>query len=220
MTARRGRRVVLRLRRGALLAVAVVLAGCGGSDDNRPAATPTNGGAATEDAKAALAPPEIYVVSAGARQRATPRSSCVMTVGQGRGEGEASCEITRGRGRPRTVTLVNPGDEITIEAPGARIIRRPGCDDPRECGGRVVVRSLGCARKVTSFALGASATRWRVGLPPGAYALEISIDFVTDEDLTGDASAVAGLLVSPRERDPVVVRSRPAMARCERSRRD
>ena len=219
MTALRGRRVVLRLQTGALLAVALVLAGCGGSDDDRRAAPPAKGSAAAEDAKAALAPPEIYVVSAGARQRATPWSSCVVTVGQGRGEGEGSCEITRGRVRPRTVTLVNPGDEITVEAPGARIIRRPGCNDPRECGGRVVVRSLGCAREVTSFVLGASTTRWRVGLAPGAYALEISIDFVTDDDLTGDASAVAGLLVSPQKRDPVVVRARPVMAGCEQSRR-
>ena len=150
-------------------------------------------------------PPAIYVVTRAGRQRAAPGKSCVLTVGQGRGEGPASCEIPEGPVRPSAVSVVHPGDELAVSIPRTKIIRRPGCDDARECGGRAALRGFPCGRReVRSFALRGGTTRWNVDVPPGAYALEVSIDFTTANELTGDATAVAGLLVDAGRRRAVV----------------
>ena len=186
-----------RCRTGALAATMLLAAGCGSPNHDNSTPRERERAEALAQAQSVLRAPEILVVAAAARQRAAPAKSCVLTVAQGRGEGAGKCTILKRPVHPRAFTVVAPGDVIEIAVPGAKIIKRPGCTDPRECGGWVVVRRAGCRRgKVASFPLSRARTRWRVGLAPGAYELTISVDFETPEALTGDATAIAGLLVA------------------------
>src|SRR3712207_8956827 len=51
---------------------------------------------------------------------------------------------------------------VRILLADARIIRRPGCTDPRECGGRATLRRAGCRAALRSFELRRQTTPWRV----------------------------------------------------------
>ena len=167
-------------------------------------------------AKALLVPPPIFLVSKAGRQRAAPGKSCVLTVGQGRGEGAAECRLPRRPVRPKEISVVRPGETVRVVIPGAAIVRRPGCVGRHECGGWATVRPLGCkTEEVAFFELAGSETRWRAALAPGAYELDISVDFETEEALTGDASAVAGLRVD-RRRERTVLPFSSGLARCRR----
>ncbi len=196
--------------------LAALAAGCGSSGDESRApapATPNDSSKALETAKEILVPPPIFVESAAGRQAATRGAGCVLTVGQGRGEGVADCYLPR-RVRPRALSVIRPGERIEVLIPETEVIRRRGCVGRHECGGWATVRPLGCRRReVTFFELTGGRTAWRAKLPPGAYQLDVSVDFQTSDGLTGDTSGVAGLLVA---RDPKqeIVRARSALAVC------
>ena len=186
----------------AVLALAVA-SGCGSGEPTDGARSPE--GAPTPPSPGTiLRPPDIQVVSAAGVQEAAPGKSCVLTVAQGRGEGDAECIIPERRVRAHAFTVARPKETIAIRLVDASIIRRPGCSDPRECGGWATLRRAGCDRELASFPLRRAVTRWRVTVPPGTYELELSVDFETRDALTGDASAVAGLVVDPRRRRAVV----------------
>jgi hypothetical protein len=200
----------------ALLAVASLFAGCGSSENGAADAQRKAESASTlAQAQSILRPPEIYLLASAGRQHATPAKSCVLTVGQGRGEGAGKCTVPKGRVRAGSYTVARPGEQVRILLADAKIIRRPGCTDPRECGGRATLRPAGCRREVASFRLRRPLTGWRVPDRTGTYELEISVDFETPDALTGDATAIAGLVVHPRRELEIVPAAR-ADASCPR----
>ena len=202
-----------------MLAVAacVAVGGCGSAEDERERRQQRTAWVRTDTlamAKELLVPPPIFLVTEAGRQRAAPGKSCVLTVGQGRGEGAAECHIPRRPVRPKEVSVVRRGDAVLVVVPGAAIVRRQGCVGRHECGGWATVRPLGCPRReVAFFELEGGETRWRADVPPGAYELDVSIDFETAAGLTGDTSGVLGLLVA-RRGEPEILRFRPELARC------
>ena len=199
-----------------LLVAAVAVATACGSDRSEPppARTAAASTEASKQAQHGLLPPSIYLGSRAGRQRAVPGKSCVLTVGQGRGEGAADCYIPRGRVVPKVVSVVRPGAPLTVLLPGTTIIRRPGCVGRHECGGWATLRPLGCQRReVAFFPLRGRTTRWRANVPVGAYQLDVSIDFETANDLTGDANGVLGVLVEDDRREAIVP-FRPSLAVC------
>ncbi|HWC33142.1 MAG TPA: hypothetical protein VG709_08450, partial [Actinomycetota bacterium] len=196
------------------LGLAAAAAGCGpGGDEAEPRAARTDASDAIEEAKKRLVPPPIFLASRAGRQRAVPGKSCVLTVGQGRGEGAASCYYPPERVRPRVLNVVGPGERVGLVIPKTEIVERVGCVGRHECGGWTTVRPLGCRREVAVFRIGGARTTWEANLSSGAYELDVSIDFRTEDDLTGDAEGVVGLLVDPA-RTPTIVPFRPGLARC------
>ena len=212
--------MVARLLSASLLAA--LAAGCGSSGNESRAPTQASrndSSKAVEAAKEILVPPPIFVESAAGRQTAVRGAGCVLTVGQGRGEGAADCYLPR-RVRAKALSVIRPGERIRVVIPESQVIRRRGCVGRHECGGWATVRPLGCRRReVTFFELTGGTTAWRANLPPGAYELDVSVDFETSDYLTGDTSGIAGLLVA-RNRKQEIVRARPALAVCPEGRRD
>ena len=205
-----------RCRALALAVAALVAAGCGSTDRGASTSGERERVDTLAVAQSVLRAPEIFLVTEAGRQRAAPAKSCVLTVAQGRGEGAGKCTIPKRPVRARAFTVVRPGDVVEIAVPGAKIIRRPGCTDRRECGGWAVVRRAGCRRgEVASFPVPRALTRWPVRLEFGAYELTVSIDFETPDALTGDAAAVAGLLVAERASPRVITGARTSR-RCAR----
>ena len=87
--------------------------------------------------------------------------------------------------RPELLSVVRPGETVTLSMPGARL-------DGAEA--RVL---LGCSdRPLHKLRLGPRETRWRVNLPAGAYEVHLFGRFRAEDGRSGDSSAVAGLLVS------------------------
>ena len=210
--------MVARLASACVL-VALGPAACGSEDGARTAAPgpKTDSREAIEAAKAILVPPPVFLESDAGRQRAVRGAGCVLTVGQGRGEGAADCYLP-GRVRARSLSVVRPGERVVVVLPRTKVIRRPGCVGRHECGGWATLRPLGCARReLAFFELQGSTTAWRANMRPGAYELDVSVDFETEDGLTGDTSGVAGLLVS-RDRAQTIVPARPSLAVCRKGR--
>ncbi len=201
--------------------LAAIAAACGSSADESRAPTGPSANDASKAiaaAKEILLPPPIFIDSAAGRQKAARRAGCVMTVGQGRGEGAADCYLP-GRVQAKALSVIRPGERIRVVIPETQVIRRRGCVGRHECGGWATVRPLGCPRQeVTFFELTGRTTAWRANLPPGAYELDLSVDFETSDGLTGDTSGIAGLLVA-RDRRQEIVRARSALAVCPEARR-
>lgn len=195
-----------RLAPSVLVAVGLLAAACAATTQE-PERSATYGPSTAEakTAKKVLVAPPILLVSRAGRQRAAPGKSCVLTVGQGRGEGPAECHIPAGRVRPASVSVVRPRELVALVIPRTEVIRRPGCVGRRACGGWATLRPLGCkGRRASFFRVRGGKTRWRAAVPPGPYELEVSIDFTTADDLTGDATGVLGLLVDRHRRQRIL----------------
>jgi hypothetical protein len=174
-----------------LFAFAVLaLAGCGtattapGFSGESPTLPqpPVSTGTETPDLKA----PPILLISAVGKQRATEGSSCVTYVDPDTGKGAGACGDT-GPIVPEAMTVVQPGDNVIVTIPGAKLKRDSS----------LVVRPLGCERRETRT-LDLPATgelHWPVDLEPGPYQLDVFALFEADSGLSGDVTGSLGLLV-------------------------
>jgi hypothetical protein len=105
--------------------------------------------------------------------------------------------------QPSSLSVVRPGETITISFPGAQVENPSGC---REICGATFVQPLGCKdRQLGNFQLlDGDSTEWRVDLPPGRYELDVYADLRTDEGFkvftTGDFGLVVDDALSPRIR--------------------
>jgi hypothetical protein len=159
-----------------------------------------------------LRPPPIVLVSEAGRQEAVQGSYCITKVSAS-GEGEGVCADT-GFPHPEQVSLVRPGEEVTIEIVGATIVDRPeGCSPA--CPSIVTVYPLGCGpeQAVADFELTGAATTWKVDLEAGAYELAVFAYFDAGDEGTGDTSGGLGLRVDP-DREAAVKPVDPALAVC------
>jgi len=145
-----------------------------------------------EDGVSILVAPPVVLESLAGRQEAVHGSSCVATEDGG---GVAVCSDI-GTVRPKWLSVVHPGETVTLALVGARPAGSPGI---------ARARPLGCAATVAvSFPLDGTRTAWDVALPPGAYELEVAVAFETADGRSGDLSGALGLLVDPA-REPGIV---------------
>ncbi|MDQ4081501.1 MAG: hypothetical protein M3123_01220 [Actinomycetota bacterium] len=155
-------------------------------------------------------PPPILLESGAGIQRAVQESYCVSKVDETGGAGV--CADTPDL-RPRRLSVVRPGEVVTIALPGATIVRRdPGCHPLCEAGAAVF--RLGRRKAlVARFRLAGERTRWLVRLRPGAYEVEVFVGlFRTTDGRSGDTSGSLGILVSRTQpRRIVPVAPRPAL---------
>ena len=195
-------------RSGLLLALPLVLAAtaCGGASP-----TASDSGAASEAATtqkqknlpdSSPRAPKLVLESSAGSQEAVPGSSCIT------GEGVGVCSDS-GYPRPKQLSIVRPGEMVTVSVERSQVVRAAECNGGRErdCIGVIKVHPLGCEKLVAyTIALGAGeATRWKVAVPPGAYELETFAYFESDDGRTsGDVSGAFGLYVDS-SRSPEIV---------------
>ena len=99
--------------------------------------------------------------------------------------------------RPRRLSVVRPGEIVTVALPGATIVHRDPTCHPR-CEASAAVYRLGGRKTVVArFRLSGERTRWPVELRPGAYELEVFVGlFRTTDGRSGDTKGSLGILVS------------------------
>jgi hypothetical protein len=137
--------------------------------------------------------PKLVLESSAGSQEAVPGSSCIT------GEGVGLCSDT-GYPRPKQLSIVRPGEMITVSLERAQVVRAAECNGGRErdCIGVITVHPLGC-EKLVAYTIALTAgetTRWKVAIPPGAYELETFAYFESDDGRTnGDVSGGFGLYV-------------------------
>jgi hypothetical protein len=137
--------------------------------------------------------PTLVLESSAGSQEAVPGSSCIT------GEGVGLCSDT-GYPRPKQLSIVRPGEVITVSLEQSQVARAEECNGGRErdCIGVIKVHPLGCEKLVAyTIALEpGKTTRWKVAVPSGAYELETFAYFESDDGRTsGDVSGGFGLYV-------------------------
>ena len=182
-----------------LLALPLILAAtaCGGA-----APTASDSGAGPEPMTTQkqqtlpdVAPPvpKLLLESSAGSQEAVPGSSCVT------GPDLGVCS-DGAYPHPKQLSIVRPGEEITVSLEGAHVVRSEACSGGREqdCIGVIRVHPLGC-EQLTAYMIPldpGKATRWKVAVQPGAYELETFAYFESDDGRTGgDVSGGFGLYV-------------------------
>jgi len=147
-------------------------------------------------------PPKLVLESSAGSQVAVPGSSCVT------GQGAAVCSDAA-YPHPKQLSIVRPGEVITVSLEHAQVVRAEGCNGGREqdCIGVIRVHPLGC-EKLVAYTISlepGKVTRWQVAVPPGAYELETFAYFQSDDGRTnGDASGSFGLYVDSSRSTEVV----------------
>jgi hypothetical protein len=130
--------------------------------------------------------------SLAGHQEAVRGSSCVANDDGGV---VAVC-TDAGAVHPEWLSVVHPGETVTVAVVGASLTGPPGV---------ARARPLGCPETgAATFPLDGASTTWTVALPPGAYELEVAVAFQTADGRSGDLSGALGLLVDP-EREPGIV---------------
>jgi hypothetical protein len=210
-----------------LLALALVLAACGSAAERTGSPGSSGEESETSDPTTAfdeskLRPPRVLLRSIAGQQKAVGGTFCVDYVDQASGRGGGLCSDSPGV-HPDSITVAQPGDELTFVFSGADIVRASGCKSESEgeqgCIGFVHVKPLGCEDREVErvpLALGPE-TRWTVDLEPGAYELDVFGYFESSEGASGDVSAGLGLLVGggPKQSDHLgVVAVERAMMVC------
>jgi hypothetical protein len=227
------------VRRATCLLALALLAGftvaCGGAvPETEPAAAPADAGQPPPDTSGftetggsepattstepkpapgpELKPPPIVLETEAGRQEAVQGSYCITHLSEG-GLGEGLCVDTL-RPHPAELSVVAPGDEITISLPGATIVTEPpGCSGP--CDSTVSLRPLGCGEEQEATrVLDEDGLTWTVDLEPGAYQLDVFVQHFDDgKGMTGDTSGSLGLLVDA-DRDPAIIPVDESLAVC------
>ena len=142
----------------------------------------------------AQCPPPILLESRAGVQRAMQESYCV-TKADDTG-GVTLCADTLDL-RPRRLSVVRPGEVVTIAVPGATIVHRDPSCHPRCEASAAVYRLGGRKTLVARFRLSGERTGWPVRLRPGAYEVEVFVGlFRTMDGRSGSTSGSLGILVS------------------------
>jgi hypothetical protein len=163
----------------------------GGFSETTETATTTTVAEPEPDGGPELRPPPIVLVTEAGRQEAVQGSYCITKVSPS-GEGEGVCADTDVP-HPKKLTVVAPGEQVTIEVTGASLRKCPACVST------VIVHPLGCGpeRAVASFELESASMRWSAALEPGGYELVVFAYFETGDGSSGDTSGGLGVLVDP-----------------------
>jgi hypothetical protein len=96
--------------------------------------------------------------------------------------------------RPTHVSVVRPGETVTVSLPGADVTNPPDCF--HTCSA-VQIQPLECSDEPLSFFQleDGAATDWTVDLEPGRYELEVYAQFRGEDGREGIAQGKLGLVV-------------------------
>lgn len=198
-----------------LLVLAPLVAGGCGQAGTAPEGPPEGAPAGSvpvetqpEPPTAATRPPDVLLVSRAGTQVGVVGSFCVDSP-------ETYVGTCSDGLRPEAeqVSVVRPGETVTIALDRARAVRAQGCfSRDTSCVGEASVVPLGCrSTAIAGFSLDrAPETDWTVNLDPGAYELQVYVYFRAEDGRAGDVSVALGLLVDSGE-EPAVVQA-PAVA--------
>lgn len=187
------------------LPLVLVATACGGTT---PTASNSGAGPETTTTQKQKLPdeappvPKLILESGAGVQEAVPGSSCVT------GPDLGVCS-DGAYPHPKQLSIVRPGELITVSLEQARVVRAEECSGGRErdCIGTIRVHPLGC-EALTAYTISlepGKTTRWKVAVPAGAYELEAFAHFESDDGLTsGDASGGFGLYVDSSRTTEVV----------------
>jgi hypothetical protein len=183
----------------------------GGFSETTETATATTVAEPEPDGAPELRPPPIVLVTEAGRQEAVQGSYCITKVSPS-GEGEGVCADTAFP-HPRELSVVRPGEQVTIEIAGASLRTNGGCSPA--CASTVTVHPLGCGpeQAVASFELESASMAWVVDLEPGGYELVAFAYFETGDGSSGDTSGGLGVLVDP-DREPAIIPVDERLAVC------
>jgi len=98
------------------------------------------------------------------------------------------------------ITIVRPGETVTIALDRARTVRSRGCHArDLSCIGEAHVTPRGCPTRTIArvFLEPGRRTEWRAVLDPGDYEVHVFAYFQADDGRSGDVSAAFGLRVDP-----------------------
>jgi hypothetical protein len=96
--------------------------------------------------------------------------------------------------RPNFLSVVRPGEWVTISFPGAHVQNPSGCREI--CGATATVQPLGCKdRPLEAFQLGEGKIRWQTDLPPGRYEVDVHANLRTDDGRKVFSTGDFGLVV-------------------------
>jgi hypothetical protein len=138
-----------------VLVTALALAGCGAAE-NVAGPTSTSGVDTGEMSPSEEGErtrrPLIFLRSAAGLQEAVPGSSCVTYTDEATGRGVGACGDT-GPIEPNSLSVVGPGEEITIFVEESEVVRSEGCQssDEQSCIGKVHVKPLGCEESIVDY---------------------------------------------------------------------
>lgn len=145
----------------------------------------TSAPAVAEDGGGTLRPPKIVLTSVAGRQRAVQESYCVQRTSED-GTMVSGCADTVELG-PRQLSVVRPGETVTIRLRGATVVEGIATVHPLGRTGKTVLR----------FRLKGPQTRWRIRLRPRAYEIDVEVArFETSDLRRGDTSGTVGILVA------------------------
>lgn len=147
-------------------------------------------------------PPPVFLVSRAGSQRSVQESFCVH-ISYDDGTGLGLCADTTDL-EPRRLSVVRPGERITIRLRGAKTVE-----------GEVAVYPRGCEDRARwSFAITGRTTHWTVPRTirrERRFELDLFAYFTTGDGRSGDTSNTLGLLVS-RTRPRDVIRAGRSLA--------
>jgi hypothetical protein len=112
---------------------------------------------------------------------------------------------------PAELTVVRPGDEVSVTLDGASVVRAENCHSETgksACIGEITIRPLGCERttRVVPLTVG-TGTRFALDVAPRAYEVDVFAYFAAEDHRTGDVSGSLGVLVDEQRRVEVVAAS-------------
>jgi RTX calcium-binding nonapeptide repeat (4 copies) len=140
-------------------------------------------------------PPPVFLVSRAGSQRSVQESFCVH-ISYDDGTGLGLCADTTDL-EPRRLSVVRPGERITIRLRGAT-----------SAEGEVAVYPRGCEDRARwSFAITGRTTHWTVPRTirrEQRFELDLFADFTTGDGRQGDTSNTVGLLVSRARRREII----------------
>jgi hypothetical protein len=180
------------------LVALVVAVGCGVSSEGG-ARSPSTGAVETSpqppvESTDFPGPPRILLTSAAGTQEAAAGSFCVADPAHGVNTcGDA------GPVYPVELTVVRPGDEVSVALDGASVVRAENCHSETgkgACIGEITIRPLGCERttRVVPLTVG-TGTRFALDVAPGGYEVDVFAYFAAEDRRTGDVSGSLGVLV-------------------------
>ena len=161
--------------------------GTGGTEE---LTAPTTGMTTDDDR---IGPPAVLLESTSGVQRGKLGSWCVQNPSAGSGACADAAAVA-----PDAVSVVAPGEELTLRLAGARFVRNQDCQArDMSCVGEASIVIPGCARREVArvFLEPGQETQFRAPSGAGRYEIRTFANFEADDGRSGDVAAVFGLRV-------------------------
>lgn len=177
-----------------VLALLLMAGGCESGEATAPATTrATPSKPTTTGSTAEFESHPIVLTSEAGRQDAALMPCVRFTTEED--DWRPVCEDAVPALRPAALSVVRPGETVTISFPGAQVENPSGCREI--CGATATVQPLGCAdQPLDGFQLlDGRSIQWKPDLPPGRYELDVYANLRTDDGRKVFTTGDFGLIV-------------------------